>query len=141
MTVLLGMIFALYAGLVLGVSFIATPAKFMVPSLPMPIALEIGKATFYIFNKVEWIIVAISIVITCFNTTNLHRWWFTGGLLALLLIENYYLLPILNIRTERAITDNISNPNIFHWLYIGADTFKIIIALTGAIWLMHARQK
>ena len=141
MTVLLSIIFTLYAGLVLGVSFIATPAKFMAPSISMPIALEIGKATFHIFNKVEWIIIVISIVVTFFSTTNLHRWWFTAGLLALLLIENYYLLPILNIRTERAIADNIANPNIFHWLYIGADTFKIIIALTGAIWLMHARQK
>jgi hypothetical protein len=40
----LSVLFILWAGLILGVSFIATPVKFMAQHLTMPVALEIGKA-------------------------------------------------------------------------------------------------
>lgn len=42
-----------WAGMVLGVSFLATPAKFLTPSLPLPTALAIGRQTFRIFGRVE----------------------------------------------------------------------------------------
>ncbi len=36
----------IWAGLLLGVSFIATPAKFLAPSLPMAQALDVGDGPF-----------------------------------------------------------------------------------------------
>lgn len=44
----------IWAGALIGVSFIATPAKFLVFSLDLSVALQIGQITFYIFNKFEW---------------------------------------------------------------------------------------
>jgi len=49
-----GHTFALvWAGMVLGVSFLATPVKFLAPSLPRPVALDVGRHTFRTFGWVE----------------------------------------------------------------------------------------
>jgi hypothetical protein len=34
-------------------------AKFLAPSLSLPVALDVGRQTFYVFNKVEWVLVAV----------------------------------------------------------------------------------
>lgn len=133
---LLAIIFILYAGLILGVSFISAPVKFMVPNLPVSLALEIGKATFHLFNKIEWVICIIAIIVASLTESNLNRWWFIGGLFVLLLIETFYLLPTLDIRIDSFIKNGSINPSIFHWLYISADVLKVFIALTGGFWLM-----
>lgn len=43
----------IWAGMVLGVSFLATPAKFLAKSLPRPVALDVGRQTFRTFGQVE----------------------------------------------------------------------------------------
>ena len=56
-------IYLIWAGLILGVSFIATPVKFQAPHLTMPVALEVGKATFHLFNMIKWgVIIAVEIL-------------------------------------------------------------------------------
>ena len=49
----------IWAGLLLGVSFIATPAKFLAPSLPMAQALDVGRWTFHVLGLIEWGFVAV----------------------------------------------------------------------------------
>jgi hypothetical protein len=48
-----------WLGLLIGVAFLATPAKFLAPSLSLPVALDVGRQTFYVFNKVEWVMGAV----------------------------------------------------------------------------------
>jgi hypothetical protein len=42
-----------WLGLLAGVSFLATPVKFMAPSLSLPVALDVGRQTFSVFNPLE----------------------------------------------------------------------------------------
>jgi len=48
-----------WAGMVLGVSFLATPAKFLAPSLSLPAALDVGRHTFLAFGRVEVVLAAL----------------------------------------------------------------------------------
>jgi len=130
-----------WAGVVLGVSFIATPAKFLVPQLEMPVALEVGKAIFHIFNKVEWIICVGILVLTFISKGNLFRWIFIRILVALLSLKTFYLLPALDMRTNRVIAGGIPQPGISHWLYIIADILQVNSALLGAWWLMNQEKR
>lgn len=57
-------IYLIWAGLIVGVSFIATPVKFQAPNLTMPVALEVGKATFHLFNVIEWSVIITAIILT-----------------------------------------------------------------------------
>ncbi len=54
----------LWIGLLIGVSFLATPAKFLAASLTLPVALDVGRHTFAIFNRVEWLLAATFLVLT-----------------------------------------------------------------------------
>ena len=42
-----------WAGMVLGISFLETPVKFTAPSVTLPIGLDVGRHVFGAFNKVE----------------------------------------------------------------------------------------
>ena len=42
-----------WLGMILGVSFVATPLKFQAPSVTLPIGLDIGRLVFGVFNKIE----------------------------------------------------------------------------------------
>lgn len=137
---LLAGLLILWAGLIVGVSFIATPVKFMAPHLSIPVALEIGRATFSVFNKIEWIICLATIFLTISVHEDSMKWLFTGGFVSLLLLQTFWLLPILDIRATQVIVSGSGSPGILHWLYIIADILKIVIALTGASWILYKVQ-
>ena len=48
----------IWLGMLIGVSFLATPVKFVVADLSLPVALQVGQATFHLFAKVEWALTA-----------------------------------------------------------------------------------
>ncbi|MCP4476056.1 MAG: hypothetical protein GY821_16160 [Gammaproteobacteria bacterium] len=124
-----------WAGLVLGISFIATPVKFMAPHLTMPVALEVGKATFHTFNRIEWVMLGLMLIAVCFNTSIL-RWCLVGSLMFLMTLETFWLLSALDVRANRVIaTGEQATPGSLHWFYIIADSLKIIILLLGAWWI------
>jgi hypothetical protein len=41
-----------WSGLLIGVSFVATPARFLAPSLQLPQALDVGRWTFHVLTLV-----------------------------------------------------------------------------------------
>lgn len=125
----------LWAGLLLGVSFIATPVKFMAPNLTMPIALEVGKATFHLFNKVEWVMLVLTILVAYLHGLVPLRWWLVGFLAIIMAAETFWLLPALDIRADMVIAGEPATPGKLHWLYIIADVLKLIALLTGAWWI------
>lgn len=130
-------LFILWAGLILGVSFIATPVKFMAPHLTVPVALEIGKVTFHLFNKIEWGICLFVVLITANIRGSYFKWFFTGMLLIILILQTFWLLPTLDVRVAQVISGGPSIPGPLHWFYIGADILKIMIALMGAYWITY----
>ena len=52
----------LWLGLLIGVSFIATPAKFVAASLTLPVAVDVGRVTFAFFNEIEWGMFALLVI-------------------------------------------------------------------------------
>jgi len=133
---LLGALYILWSGLIIGVSFLATPVKFKASLLSRPVAIEIGKVTFCLFNKVEWGVCMIAFIFTFLSERNGATWIFTHFLAVLLLIETFYLLPALRMRSDCVIAGEDIAPSKLHLFYITADALKIIIAMIGAWWLI-----
>lgn len=52
-----------WAGTVLGVSFIATPIKFRSPMLDRPTGFDVGRVTFLFFEKLEWALAILLILL------------------------------------------------------------------------------
>lgn len=51
----------IWVGMLLGVSFLATLAKFVAPSLTLPVALDVDRRTFGDFNPIE---VKMTVIVT-----------------------------------------------------------------------------
>lgn len=57
----------LWLGMLIGVSFIGTPAKFGAATLSLPVALDVGRTTFALFNWIEWGMLALLVVVVVFS--------------------------------------------------------------------------
>lgn len=129
---LLAALYLVWAGLIAGVSFISTPVKFQAEHLTMPVALEIGRETFRLFNRVEWGVLALAVVLSAIRSGCARRWWPVVGLGLLLAVQTFWLLPALHLRTDAVIAGMAPSPGRLHWLYIGADVIKLFGTLVSA---------
>lgn len=132
----------LWAGLLAGVSFLATPIKFRAPSLTMPVALDVGRQTFGAFNKVELLAVIIGVFLL-FRLRGRQPRAVTVSLgLAgfIVLLQSVWLLPVLDARVVQ-ILDNKNPPSSpLHWIYIGLEVVKLGALLSAGTVCLNAHQ-
>jgi hypothetical protein len=130
---LLTVVTLLWAGLALGVGFVATPAKFLAPSLTLSVALDVGRHTFAIFNHLEIAILAATAALALFDAA---RWsWF--ALLAVpgavVLAQALWLIPALDVRVSEILAGGAPPPSWLHGVYIGAEALKVAGLVLAAL--------
>jgi hypothetical protein len=126
-----------WLGLLIGVAFLATPAKFLAPSLSLPVALDVGRSTFHIFNKVEWVLAAVLIVLPSGGGTVWPRILaIVTGLLVI--VETFWMLPLLDVRISLIIAGKTPPPADLHQVYIAMEVAKLLVL--AAIAFDRARQ-
>ncbi len=117
----------LWAGFVLGISFMATPLKFQAPSLTLPVAMEIAFATFHALNALE-IGLAIVILAIVFVTPSRGRTRLVALLSGLLLtIQTLLLYTVLDARTVAIIKGTEASMPSFHSHYVGLEISKLAL--------------
>lgn len=131
--------YLIWAGLILGVSFIATPVKFQAPNLTMPVALEVGKATFHLFNAVEWGVIALLVILTKMSSDMSRKWIICAFMLAVLSIQSFWLLPALDIRTDLVIAGGQPSSGHLHLFYIFIECFKLFVTLMASWMFLRER--
>lgn len=96
-----------WLGLVVGVSFVATPIKFTAESLTRPVALDVGQVTFHLLNRIEWALAAALIVVVWRTTAPAPRppsvLVLTCGVVVIVVLQTVWLLPELDDRTAAVI--------------------------------------
>ena len=128
----------LWLGLLLGVSFLATPAKFLAPSLALPVALDVGRHTFAIFNKLECCLAVLLLFLVLIGPVSwLSR---TAAIIMAVLVfaETVWLLPLLDQRVSLIIAGQPAPASDSHNFYIAIDVIKLV-ALALIAWIV-ARQ-
>jgi hypothetical protein len=117
----------LWAGLSIGVAFLATPAKFTAPSLTLPVALEVGQQTFRVYNGVELLLLIALLVLGRWSTTPIR--WYLAVLApaAVILAQRFWLIPALDLRVL-AIQHGQAPvpPSQLHTIYIAAEALKVL---------------
>lgn len=135
---MLGAAAFLWTGMVLGVPFLATSAKFLAPSLSLPVALDVGRHTFEIFLRVE---VALALLIAALLV--LHR---PGRLLDVLAgipfvivaLDALWLRPVLDARVQIILNGGTPEPAHLHELYIALELIKLLALIAlGVVALMR----
>lgn len=133
--VLVRLVPAIWLGALIGVSFLATPVKFQAPSLTLVTALEVGRATFHVFTRMEWVL-AVALIASQFAFVRIGwRWVLVATVSALVAAQALWLLPVLDERVAALIDGQGLPPSIHHALYEGMEAAK---ALGLAVLAVHA---
>ena len=142
--VALAVVALVWTGLLLGVSFLATPVKFLAPSLSLPVALDVGRQTFRWFSRVD-IVLAIATLIAAFayDKDRLRRMSRNAALplalpvsvalLAAIAFQVLWLLPRLDARVEIILGGAMPPPSRLHDVYVAVEALKLA-ALVGLGW-------
>ncbi len=126
-----------WAGMVLGVSFLATPAKFLAPSLSRPVALDVGRHTFGTFG---WVEVALTAVLGLSAAAPARQRPLTLAPGLIVLAQALWLRPRLDARTRQVVDGGPPPPpSGLHLAYVACEVAKLAallrLGLTGrAAW-------
>lgn len=123
-----------WAGMVLGVSFLATPAKFLAPSLPLPVALDVGRQTFRVFGRVEVVLAAL-LGLGVVVGRPVRRLDLVPG--AVVVLQGLWLRPRLNARTRQVAQGRAAPRSSWpHLAFVACEAAKLtallVIGLTRA---------
>ena len=127
-----------WMGIVIGVSFLATPVKFTADSLTRPVALDVGRATFHALAYLEWTLVAVTGALIWQATTRglrLSRRALTAAamIVVALTLQSAWLLPTLDDRVASIIAGTEPPPSHLHTLYGIVEIAKVAaLGLLGA---------
>lgn len=115
-----------WAGLSIGVSFLATPAKFLAPTLTLPVALEVGQQTFRVYHPVESVFAAAVILLGA-GLGRRPRWAAAAAVPALLVAAQvFWLIPALDLRVAELQAGRPVAPSSEHALYVALEGVKIV---------------
>lgn len=124
-------IYLLWAGVSIGVAFLATPAKFLAPSLALPVALDVGRHTFRVYNNVGLALFALLLILGLWAQ---RRWrWYLGALVAgaIVLAQALWLIPALDLRVLALQADATPlPPSNMHTVYVALEALKVLWLLT-----------
>ena len=124
----------IWAGALIGVSLIATPAKFLVLSLDLSVALQIGQITFSIFNKFEWFCWALLLIISWdYDNRRLFNIPVLASLLFILVMQTFWLLPVLGTHIDAIMNKIPTEPSYHHMLYVVLEGCKILMIIVFAL--------
>ena len=123
-------------GLVLGVSFLATPIKFRAKSLTRPVALDVGRTTFHAFGKLEWVLsVALAAIAVRVRSSLQPVDWFLIALVLIVVVaQALWLIPRLDVRVEAIIAGEELPRSHLHTVYAVAEFAKALALLLVGAW-------
>ena len=119
-------VYLMWAGFAIGVAFLATPAKFLAPSLSLTVALDVGRHTFRIYNTVELALVLVLLAMGA-GARRRRRWYLALLVPALIVVaQALWLIPALDHRVSAILAGQSPAPSGLHTAYIAAEGLKVL---------------
>lgn len=115
-----------WLGVLLGVSFLATPVKFQAPSLELAAALEVGRVTFAALSKMEWGLSLLLIIATLYNQVSRAKVLLATVPIVIVAVQALWLLPVLDVRVEAVIVGQPMAPSLHHMIYAALEVVKVV---------------
>ena len=128
----------LWAGVLIGVSFLAAPVKFAAPSLTLPVAMDVGRQEFGALNLVEIGLAVLTLTLAIATRPGRLIWLGLAIAALVVALQALWLLPLLDARAVLIIQGETPQPAPWHALYIVLESAKLL-ALLSAGWLALRR--
>jgi hypothetical protein len=130
----LGALILLWAGVLIGISFLAAPAKFNAPSLSLPVAMDVGRQEFGLLNRVEIGLAIVTLALAAYVRPRRVIWLPLAVAALVVAVQALWLLPLLDARALSIIQGETPQPAPWHMVYIVLEVTKLL-ALLVAGWL------
>lgn len=117
----------IWVGMLAGVSFLATPVKFQAASLSLPVALEVGKVTFGLFSKLEWLLAACLVLSAMLSPPSVWARGLAALLIGAVAFQSAWLLPVLDARIDAIVAGSPMPPSWHHLAYAATEASKAVI--------------
>jgi hypothetical protein len=137
----LGALILLWAGVLIGVSFLAAPAKFNAPSLSLPVAMDVGRQEFGVLNLVEIGLAIVTLALAAYVRPGRLSWLALGVAALVVAVQALWLLPLLDARALSIIEGETPPAAPWHALYIMLEVLKLLALLVAgwlALWRLRA---
>jgi hypothetical protein len=124
----------LWAGVLIGVSFLAAPAKFHAPTLTLPVAMDVGRQEFGTLNLAEIVLAVAALALAVYARAPRTIWLGLAIAAGVILLQALWLLPVLDARAEMIIQGQTPPSAPWHTVYIAIEVLKLL-ALLAVGWL------
>lgn len=129
-TVALAAIAFVWAGLVIGLSFIETPLKFQAPGITRELGLGIGRLVFSALNRIEIGLSLITILVAVLWRPLALPRILLAFVLFLVLLQTAWLLPVLDARAMLLVDGGVEPPPSYHHvMFIVVEALKVVSLL------------
>ncbi|MCK3768385.1 hypothetical protein MZK47_01695 [Microbacterium aerolatum] len=127
---------AVWIGLIVGLSFIETPLKFLAPGITTPLGLGIGRLVFISLSVAGWIVlVALTIIGQARPRETRRGWLLIGAMWLIMAVESFLIRPALAARSDVIIAGGDPGESWLHYGYIAAE----LVLLAVLVWyVVHA---
>lgn len=119
----------LWVGMVVGVSMLATPARFSAETITRPIALDVGRAVFAVLNKAELFTLIILLIVVRVSDRAAKLWLVCAALALIVIAQSAWLTPELAARTQMIINGVEPPASYAHAMYSSMELIKIGLLL------------
>jgi hypothetical protein len=117
----------LWLGVLLGVSFLATPVKFQAQSLSLAVALDVGQVTFALLSNVEWALAVGTAGCLIASRPRYSDSLIFVAVVAIVAAQTFWFLPVLDVRLEAVIAGTPPSPSSHHMFYVAAEGAKALL--------------
>lgn len=120
---------AFWIGVIVAISFIEAPLKFLAPDVTLPIGLGIGRLVFTAVNIVSFAILIVLTLVSLRPRPSRATVWILAGIWVVLIIQVFLIRPPLNSRTDAVLAGAMPGESPFHYLYIAADVALLVLLI------------
>jgi hypothetical protein len=125
----------LWAGLVLGLSFIETPLRFRAPGVTREVGLSIGRLMFGTLNRIELMLALALFAVWLPGAERIAARVALTAVIGIVALQTGWLLPHLDAQAAALIGGAIPIATFHHALFIVLDVVKL--GALGALALWH----
>jgi hypothetical protein len=129
----------LWVGMSVGITMIATPARFGAASVTRAIALDVSRDVFAALNKAELVALVILLITVRVSGQATRLWGLCGAVALIVIAQSVWLIPELSARTD-LIMDGVVPPKSYvHAIYSSLELFKIGLLLFAGFTSLERR--
>ncbi|MGO3191028.1 MAG: hypothetical protein ACTIKQ_06425, partial [Microbacterium sp.] len=121
---------AMWIGLIVGLSFMETPLKFLAPGITTALGLGLGRLVFIALSVAGWIILLVLTLIGQARPRESRRGWLLiGAMWLVMVVESFVIRPALAARSDIIIAGGDPGESWLHYGYVAAELLLLVVLI------------